>query len=67
MQFKLKICFDSEECIEAINRNKQDDIFQVSDFLPELLSIRDVNREILDVNNFSQLEYLLRLQDEVEI
>ena len=67
MQFKLKICFDSEECIEAINRNKQDDIFQVSEFLPELLSIRDVNREILDVNNFSQLEYLLRLQDEVEI
>lgn len=67
LQFKLKICFDSEECIEAINRNKQDDIFQVSDFLPELLSIRDVNREILDVNNFSQLEYLLRLQDEVEI
>lgn len=67
LQFKIKICSDSGECIEAINRNKQDDIFQVSEYLPEAFSIRDVNREILDVNNFSQIEYLLRIKDEVEI
>ncbi len=67
LQFKIKICSDSEECIEAINRNKQDDVFQVSEHLPEAFSIRDVNREILDVNSFSQIEYLLRIKDEVEI
>lgn len=67
LQFKVKVCFDSEECIEAINRNKQDDIFQVSEYLPESFSVRDVNQEILDVNSFSQIEYLLRIKDGVEI
>lgn len=67
LQFKIKVCFDSEACIDAINRNKQDDVFQVSEYLPESFSILDVNREILDVNSFNQIEYLLRIKDEVEI
>ena len=67
MQFKIKICCNINECIDIINRNKQDDIFQVSDYLPELLSIQDVNLEILDVDNFIQIEYLLKIKDEVEI
>ena len=67
MQFKIKICFDSSEYIEAINRNKQDDIFQIAEQLPESFSTRDVDIEVLDINNFSQLEYLLKMKDEVEI
>lgn len=67
LQFKIKICSDNEECIEAINRNKQDDIFQITEHLSDAFSTRDVNREILDVNSFSQIEYLLRIKDEVEI
>ena len=67
IQFKIRICSDNEECIDAINRNKQDDIFQISEYLSDAFSIRDVNREILDVNSFSQIEYLLRIKDEVEI
>lgn len=67
MQFKIKICCDACECIEAINRDKQDDIFQVAYCLPELISIQDVNLEILDVNNLNQIEYLLKIRDEVEI
>ena len=67
LQFKIKICSDNEECIEAINRNKQDDIFQVAEHLSNTFSMRDVNREILDVNSFNQIEYLLRIKDEVDI
>lgn len=67
LQFKIKICSDNEECIDTINRNKQDDIFQVAEQLSDVFSARDVNQEILDVNNFSQIEYLLRIKDEVEI
>lgn len=67
LQFKIKICSDNKECIEAINRNKQDDIFQIAEHLSDAFSTRDVNREILDVNSFSQIEYLLRMKDEVEI
>ena len=67
MQFKIKICSDSAEYVEAINRNKQDDIFQIAEQLPNSFSTRDVDIEVLDVNNFSQLEYLLKMKEEVEI
>ena len=67
MQFKIKICFDSAEYVDAINRNKQDDIFQIAEQLPNSFSTRDVEIEVLDINNFSQLEYLLKMKDEVEV
>lgn len=67
MQFKIKICFDSTEYVDAINRNKQDDIFQIAEQLPNSFSTRDVEIEVLDINNFSQLEYLLKMKDEVEV
>ena len=67
MQFKIKICFDSSEYVEAINRNKQYDIFQIAEQLPDSFSTRDVDIEVLDINNFSQLEYLLKMKDEAEI
>lgn len=67
LQFKIKICSDDEECIEAINRNKQDDIFQIAEHLSDAFSTRDVNREILDVSSFGEIEYLLRMKDAVEI
>lgn len=66
-ELRIRICSDNEECIDAINRNKQDDIFQIAEHLPDAFSTRDVNRETLDVNSFSQIEYLLRIKDEVEI
>ena len=67
MEFKAKICFDSEECIDAVNINKQDDIFQIAEYLPSMLSVQDVNQEVLDVNAFDQIEYLLTMKDEVEL
>ncbi len=67
MEFKAKICFDSEECIDAVNINKQDDIFQIAEYLPSMLSVQDVNQEVLDVNTFDQIEYLLTMKDEVEL
>lgn len=67
LEFKAKICFDSKECIDAVNINKQDDIFQIAEYLPDRLSVQDVNQEILDVNTFDQIEYLLKMKDEVEL
>lgn len=65
MQFRLKICGDLEECIDAINNNKPDDIFQFTEKLPDKLSTQDVNVEVLDVQNFEQIEYLLKMRQEV--
>lgn len=66
MEFKIKICGDLVESIDAINCYKQDDILQFAEKLPEKLSTQDVNIEILDVQNFDQIEYLLKMRDEVE-
>lgn len=66
IQFKVKLCFDSKEYIETINRNKQDDLFQITEKLPVNLSTRDVNVEELDINNFDEIRYLLKLKNEVE-
>lgn len=66
MEFRIKICGDLDDCIDAINCNKQDDIFQFAKKLPENLSIQDVNIEVLDIQNFEQIEYLLKMRDEVE-
>ena len=67
MEFRIKICGDLHDSIDAINNNKPDDIFQFTDHLPENLSTQDVNMEILDAQNFQQIEYLLKMRDEVEI
>ena len=67
MEFKIKICSDLVDCIDAINTNKQDDIFQFAENLPDNLSTQDVNMEILDVHNFGQIEYLLKMRDELEV
>lgn len=66
MEFKIKICGDPTESIDAINCYKQDDILQFTEKLPENLSTQDVNIEVLDVQNFDQIEYLLKMRDEVE-
>jgi hypothetical protein len=67
MEFRIKICGDLPESLDAINKNKQDDIFQFSDKLPDNLSTQDVNLEVLDVQNFAQIEYLLKMKNEVEV
>lgn len=67
MEFKIKICGDLVEGVEAINCNKQDDILQFTEKLPGNLSTQDVNMEVLDVQNFDQIEYLLKMRDEVEV
>lgn len=67
MEFRIKICGDLPDSIDAINNNKPDDIFQFTEYLPQNLSTQDVNMEILDVQNFEQIEFLLKMRDEVEI
>jgi hypothetical protein len=65
MEFQIKICGDAPDSIDAINKNKQDDIFQFAGELPDNLSAQDVNMEILEVQNFEQIEFLLKMRNEV--
>lgn len=67
MQFRIKICGDLPNCIAAINNNKPDDIIQFTEYLPVNFSTQDVNIEVLDVQNFEQIAFLLKMRNEVEI
>lgn len=65
MQFKLRLTHETDEFFTIINENKPDDIFIIGSSRNEKLDARDVNVEILDIHNFEELKYLLKLTTEV--
>lgn len=65
MQFKLRLIYGTDEIFSLINENKPDDIFIIGKNQIQTLDFRDVNVEILDVLNFDELKYLLKITLEV--
>ncbi len=65
MQFVLRIGHGMEDIYNVINENKPDDIFIIGKDIPSFLDLRDVNVEILDIANFEELRYLLKIETEV--
>lgn len=67
MQFLVKLCIGSEDIYRIISTNKPDDLFVISNGLPESLDLRDINVEVLEISKLEELEYLLKLKDGVEL
>ncbi len=65
IEFVLRISSGMQEVYDVINKNKPDDIFIIGKNIPDDLDLKDVNVELLDVMNFSELRYLLKLESEV--
>ncbi len=65
IQFRLRISEENDILYDIINQNKPDDMFIISNQTNEKLDFRDVNCEILDVNNFNELRYLLKINKEI--
>jgi len=65
MQFVLRISHSMKEIFTVINENKPDDIFIIGKDIPSMLDLRDINVEILDITNFGELKYLLKIETEV--
>ncbi|MCQ2019637.1 hypothetical protein [Clostridium butyricum] len=65
MEFSLRIGTGDKNIYQVINRSKPDDIFIIGNDIPNELDIKDVNLELLDVEDLSELRYLLKLDSEV--
>lgn len=65
MQFVVKLCFGMSEIYEAINENKPDDLFVISEEIPAEIDLNDINVEHMEVKRFSDLKYLLKIENEV--
>ena len=62
-EFKLRLCVLSNEMIEILKNNKCDDLFIIGKIRnKDLINIRDVNVEKIDISFFKELKYLLDLQ-----
>lgn len=61
MEFILKLCGGTENIYEILNQHKPDDIFYIGDISPREISTEDVNYEHIDVRNFEELRYLLKM------
>jgi len=62
IEFKLRFCnIQNSNAIYAINSLKCDDLFIVSNRNYSIIDVRDVNKEILGVNTFTELKYLLSI------
>lgn len=66
MQFRMRLCFFREEVFCVLKENKPDDIFIISKKTIDNIDLRDVNVELLDVSNFDELRYLLKITSEVK-
>lgn len=65
IQFVLKLCHGMAEIYEIINQNKPDDIFIIGKSVPSELILKDVNVEKIEIANFTELRYLLKLESEI--
>jgi hypothetical protein len=65
MQFKLRLSHETEEFLSLISENKPDDMFIIGKRQVPSLDLRDVNVENMDISNFSELKYLLKIAQEV--
>lgn len=64
-EFRLRICTLSEETVSTINNHKADDLFIINQDSPLDFETRDLNVESLNINNLSELEYLLEIKKEL--
>lgn len=67
IQFKIRICIESPEILCILNENKPDDLFIISNSINEQLSIKDTNLEVIEIETFNELLYLLKLTKEVDV
>jgi hypothetical protein len=63
MEFAAKICYGMPEIYEIFNQSRPDDLFIVANDMPKEISSEDVNLELINIKNFSDLKYLLKLSE----
>lgn len=64
-EFNIKIINYSETFCEIINENKPEDIFIIDKEIPNGIDTLDINIELLNVQKIEELEFVLRLREEI--
>lgn len=62
IEFRLRISVINQKFIDALNRNKPDIIYSISDSIPSNFDTRDVRVEFIDVKTIKDLEYVLSMK-----
>jgi hypothetical protein len=65
-EFQLRICNYNDDTSKAIKSKKCDDLFIIGKEDFEKIDTQDINIEVLEVCNLSELQYLLMLTDNFE-
>jgi hypothetical protein len=65
-EFQLRICNYNIDTTKAINSKKSDDLFIIGKNDFEKIDTQDINIEFLEVLNLNELQYLLKLTDNLE-
>ena len=63
IEFNMRLTNFTEVFCKIINENKPDDLFIIGNKIPSSIKTKDTNIEILDVRDFEELKYLLRLRE----
>lgn len=66
IEFKARLCCETDEIIELLNANKPDDLYVISKSLDVRYELQDINVEFLDIQTFNELKYLLKMTKEVQ-
>lgn len=65
-EFQLRICNYNKDTSKAINSKKSDDLFIIGKDDFKKIDTQDINIEFLEVSNLNELQYLLKLTDNLE-
>lgn len=65
IEFKVRLCCESDEIIELLNANKPDDLFVINNSLNSRYDLQDINVEYLDIRKLIELRFLFKLTKEV--
>jgi len=65
IQFKVRLCCETDEIIDLLNANKPDDLFIISNTLNARYDLKDINVEFLDIQTMNELKFLLKMTKEV--
>lgn len=65
IEFKARLCYETDEMINLLNANKPDDLFVISNSLNVRYDLQDINIETLDIQKLNELKFLLKMIKEV--
>lgn len=62
MEFRLRICSNNDNFMDALKRNKPEVIYCISNELPNGIETRDIRVEYIDTKTIQDLEYVLSIK-----